>query len=99
VDEAHISTLAVDPKRRRQGIGERLLVHMLRETRRLGAGVVTLEVRESNQAAIALYEKHGFRVRRRKVGYYRDNDEDALVMSLDLDGWEEAAQEDERERC
>ncbi len=79
-DEAHITTLAVDPFRRRQGVGERLLLALVELATGRGARWMTLEVRPSNAAALALYRKFGFRdvaVRRR---YYSDNGEDALIM-------------------
>jgi ribosomal-protein-alanine N-acetyltransferase len=83
LEEAHISTLAVDAPYRGQGIGSMLLARGLQEALRLGAQYVTLEVRVSNAAAAGLYEKFGFRVVAHKPGYYRDNGEEALVMSLD----------------
>ena len=88
VDEAHISTLAVKPGRRRQGIGRRLLENALQEAARLGAELVSLEVRASNSAAIELYRQYGFKPRERRTGYYQDNGEDALYMILgDLTPW------------
>ena len=94
VDEAHISTLAVHPEYRERGIGRRLLEEVLIEALRLGADLVTLEVRESNEGPIDLYEKFGFRVKARKARYYRDNHEDALLMVLeDLPGWREKSLE------
>ena len=95
VDEAHISTLAVHPEYREQGIGSRLLEEALIEALRLGADLVTLEVRESNEGPIDLYEKFGFQVKARKARYYRDNHEDALLMVLDdLPGWREKSLEE-----
>ena len=85
-DEAHISTLAVHPSRRRRGIGEQLLREALQMAANRGAEVVTLEVRESNQAALDLYGKFDFRVVGRRPGYYRDNREDAILMTL-RDTW------------
>ena len=82
VDEAHISTIAVDPGLRGQGIGELLLSHALDGARNLGAEMATLEVRASNEAAINLYRKFGFQVVGRRAAYYRDNEEDALLMTL-----------------
>jgi ribosomal-protein-alanine N-acetyltransferase len=82
-DEVHISTFAVEPDHREQGIGERLLVRALIKARGKGADVATLEVRESNRAAIELYQKLGFESAGRRNGYYRDNGEDAILMSLD----------------
>ena len=88
VDEAHISTLAVHPSERRTGIGEGLLIHAMEDAESIGAEVVTLEVRGSNQPAIMLYQKFGFEVVGRRPGYYQDNSEDAILMTLrDLPGW------------
>jgi len=81
--EAHISTIAVQPNWRRRGIGELLLVAMLDRATELGAEIATLEVRVSNVTAQNLYHKYGFQ----QVGlwrrYYRDRDEDALIMSTE----------------
>jgi ribosomal-protein-alanine N-acetyltransferase len=79
-DEAHITTLAVHPSRRRRGLGTRLLLHLLEAAKRRGANRVTLEVRESNLAAQALYEKSGFRRRGFLHGYYGDTGENGVVM-------------------
>lgn len=81
-DEVHISTFAVHPEFRRQGIGESLLKNALADAGKRGAQVATLEVRASNEAAIKLYEKLGFEVTGSREGYYRDNDEDAILMSF-----------------
>ncbi|MGD8631971.1 MAG: ribosomal protein S18-alanine N-acetyltransferase [Anaerolineales bacterium] len=82
VDEAHISTLAVARGMRRRKVGSRLLRAALRSAARKGAERVSLEVRESNHGAIKLYERHGFTTHSKKPEYYRDNDEDAVVMIL-----------------
>ena len=81
-DEVHISTLAVHPDHRRQGVGERLLLEMLDWAINKAIEMASLEVRESNRAAIGLYQKHGFIIEGRRTGYYRDNNEDALMMIL-----------------
>ena len=81
-DEVHVSTLAVHPDHRRQGIGEKLLLAVLKWALGMGADIATLEVRVSNHAAVNMYSKHGFVVEDRKVNYYRDNNEDALLMAL-----------------
>jgi ribosomal-protein-alanine N-acetyltransferase len=81
VDECHISTLAVHPAQRGQGIGDLLLAAALRHALALGAALATLEVRESNVAAQTLYRKYGFEVAGRRRRYYRNNDEDALLMT------------------
>lgn len=82
-DEVHISTFAVHPEFRLQGIGVDLLKSSLAAAAEKGAQVATLEVRESNDPAIALYEKLGFEEIGSRNGYYRDNNEDAILMTLD----------------
>jgi ribosomal-protein-alanine N-acetyltransferase len=81
VDEAHITTFAVHPDWRRQGIGRRLLLAMLTVAEELQATRMTLEVRVSNLAAQALYEGHGFAIVGRRERYYTDDGEDAYVMT------------------
>ncbi len=81
-DEVHISTFAVKPEFRMQGVGEDLLRHSLASAVERGARIATLEVRKSNEAAITLYEKLGFEVVGNRKGYYRDNNEDAILMTL-----------------
>jgi len=81
VDEMHISTLAVDPAYRRKGIAEGLLRAALERAADNGAELATLEVRVSNDAALELYRKHAFEVVGRRPRYYRDNGEDALLMT------------------
>jgi ribosomal-protein-alanine N-acetyltransferase len=87
-DEVHISTIAVHPYYRRQGVGEKLLLTVLDWALDQGAKIATLEVRVSNQIAIDLYKKQGFIIERKKTGYYRDNNEDAYQMILEgLPSW------------
>jgi ribosomal-protein-alanine N-acetyltransferase len=81
--EAHVSTIAVQPNWRRQGIGELLLVAMLDRATELEANIATLEVRVSNVTAQNLYRKYGFRQVGLRRRYYRDSDEDALIMSTE----------------
>jgi ribosomal-protein-alanine N-acetyltransferase len=83
VDEAHITTFAVHPAWRRQGIGERLLLAFLDLARDRHAREATLEVRLSNVAARRLYEKYGFRPVGLRPRYYSDNNEDALIMTTE----------------
>jgi len=83
VDEAHLSTLAVAPGLRRRGIGERILREAIRQAARQGAEMMTLEVRVSNEPARRLYEKLGFHVVGRRPHYYKDNLEDAILMTRD----------------
>jgi [ribosomal protein S18]-alanine N-acetyltransferase len=81
VDEAHITTFAVHPDWRRQGVGRRLMDALLIVAAELGAARMTLEVRVSNLAAQALYRGHGFAIAGRRERYYTDDGEDAYVMS------------------
>jgi [ribosomal protein S18]-alanine N-acetyltransferase len=83
VDEAHIATIAVHPDYRRRGIGEQVLLHALLAVQDEGARRAFLEVRAGNAAAQAMYLKYGFIVDGRRPKYYRDNDEDAILMSLE----------------
>jgi ribosomal-protein-alanine N-acetyltransferase len=83
VSEAHVATIATHPDFRRQGIAERLLSHALRYLMEEGAVSSFLEVRESNAAAQAMYRKFGYEETGRRRRYYRDNDEDAILMNLD----------------
>jgi ribosomal-protein-alanine N-acetyltransferase len=83
VDEAHVATLATHPDFRRQGIAKQLLAHALRQMMDEGARSSFLEVRESNIAAQEMYRKFGYVEMGRRRRYYRDNDEDAILMNLD----------------
>lgn len=82
-EEAHITTLAVQPDFRRQHVGERLLINNVLESANRGALWLTLEVRVSNDAAQQLYFKYGFRSLGQLKQYYQDNGEDALVLWTD----------------
>jgi ribosomal-protein-alanine N-acetyltransferase len=81
VDEGHISTLAVDPACRGRGLGEWMLVILIQTAMLRGAGELTLEVRVSNEVAQRLYCKYQFRQVGLRKAYYRDNGEDALIMT------------------
>jgi len=83
VDEAHVTTFAVDPAWRRRGVGERLLLALLDVSVARRAREATLEVRLSNMAARRLYEKYGFRPVGIRPRYYTDNGEDALIMTTE----------------
>jgi ribosomal-protein-alanine N-acetyltransferase len=84
-DEVHIVTIATHPRYRRRGLSEHLLLQMIEQCRGAGARLVTLEVRTSNRAAQQLYTKLGFVEVGLRRGYYQDNGEDALLMTLFLD--------------
>lgn len=83
VDEAHVATIATHPDFRRKGIAKRLLSHALLKLMEQGARSSFLEVRESNLAAQALYREFGYEETGRRPRYYKDNDEDAILMNLD----------------
>ncbi len=83
VDEAHIATLATHPDFRRQGISKALLTHALKSAMEEGATRSFLEVRVGNLAAQELYRGFGFVEDGRRPRYYKDNNEDAILMSLD----------------
>ena len=81
LDEAHIVIIGSRPRDRRRGIGELLLISAIEAAMKRGSRLVTLEVRESNQAARALYRKYGFREVGLRKRYYADNQEDAVIMT------------------
>lgn len=80
LEEAHITILAVHPAWQRQGLGQTMLVALLQAAYQRQLERATLEVRVSNEKAIALYQKFGFREAGRRKKYYQDTGEDALVM-------------------
>jgi ribosomal-protein-alanine N-acetyltransferase len=82
VDELHIATIATHPDFRRQGIGRKLLSHALVRAMEEGAQSSFLEVRESNLAAQEMYRQFGYEPTGRRRRYYKDNDEDAILMTL-----------------
>jgi ribosomal-protein-alanine N-acetyltransferase len=85
-DELHVNTIAVDPARRRQGLGLALMKAVLAEVADQGVTRATLEVRRSNVAAQRLYERLGFEVAGHRKKYYSHPEEDALIL------WRRSAQ-------
>lgn len=85
-DEGHITNVAVKQKARGRGIGETLLVALIEQARQLGLRAMTLEVRVSNTPARTLYEKLGFLYAGTRKRYYQDNNEDAAIYWLELEG-------------
>ena len=83
LDEAHITTLAVDPRYRELHVGSRLLHSLIQAAVERGARWMVLEVRRSNLIAQKLYKKYGFREMGVRKGYYSDNREDAITMWAD----------------
>jgi len=84
-DEAHLNNLAVRTDYRGKGVAFSLVVDMIKRARMEGARWSTLEVRQSNKAALRLYKKLGYDVRGVRPHYYDDTHEDALIMWLDLE--------------
>ena len=81
--EAHILNLCVDPKHRQLGYGEQLLDEILRKSQGSEVKEVFLEVRPSNETALALYRKKGFRQIASRPAYYQAQEgrEDAAVLA------------------
>ena len=80
LEEAHIIMLAIHPSFQRQGLGQALLWALLKSACDRQLERSTLEVRDSNLAAVSLYKKFGFKEAGRRKRYYEDTGEDALVM-------------------
>ncbi|WP_445305040.1 ribosomal protein S18-alanine N-acetyltransferase [Microcoleus sp. Pol12B4] len=80
LEEAHITILAIHPRFQGQGLGQALLWALLKKAHYRQLERATLEVRESNLAAVSLYKKFGFKEAGRRKRYYEDTGEDALVM-------------------
>ncbi|MFC1925787.1 ribosomal protein S18-alanine N-acetyltransferase, partial [Chloroflexota bacterium] len=101
VDEAHLTSIAVRETHRRRGVGELLLISIIDLAMHLKAQIVTLEVRSSNLAAQALYEKYGFIEVGLRRGYYSDDGEDAVIMTAEniASAFYQARLEDLRHRC
>ncbi|MBN8210877.1 ribosomal protein S18-alanine N-acetyltransferase [Bacillus sp. NTK071] len=86
IDEAHITNIALHPDFRGMKLGEALLKRAIDFAKSRGALKMTLEVRVSNTIAQNLYRKYGFEEGSIRKNYYTDNQEDALVMWVKLDG-------------
>ena len=84
LDEGQITNVATHPDYRRRGLAERVMEALLAEARQRGLALVTLEVRESNAAAIRLYEKCGFATVGRRPRFYTRPTEAAWIMQCDL---------------
>ena len=79
-DEGQITNVAVHPDARRGGLGRAIVDALIEEALERGLEQISLEVRESNLAAVTLYEKAGFTVAGKRKNFYRRPTEDALVM-------------------
>lgn len=84
-EEIQITNVAVHIDYRRQGVGRRIMLHMLQQGYEAGARLAFLEVRGSNQAARALYEGLGFVTVGERPNYYPEHREGALVLRLKLE--------------
>lgn len=84
-DEGQITNVAVRPEFRRRGYGEAILSGLLSLAKERGCAEVSLEVRVSNEGAIALYRKAGFETVGIRKHFYTRPNEDAMVMVLRLD--------------
>ena len=80
--EAHIATIAVHPDYRGQGIARKLIAAALKDAIQKESYEATLEVRAQNFIAQKLYLRFGFQIVGRRPRYYRDNNEDALIMTV-----------------
>jgi ribosomal-protein-alanine N-acetyltransferase len=80
VDEAEIINLAVSPEQRGQGVGRLLLKCMIDQAWHTGASCIHLDVRESNQPARRLYDQAGFLQTGMRMGYYANDQENAITM-------------------
>ena len=86
LDEGYISNVAVTSAYRRKNIGDALISELMRRAEALELAFVTLEVRESNESAKALYAKHGFKEVGLRKGYYTKPKENAVLMTVYLKG-------------
>jgi len=84
LDELHLLNVAILPEERRRGHARRLVEHMLAFALSSQCRLVMLEVRRSNEAALAMYRSFGFSSVGMRPGYYADNHEDAILMNLQL---------------
>lgn len=82
--ECYIDNVAVFPQARRRGTASALLADLVAWAKAKECAFVTLEVRPSNTGAIALYEKFGFAEAGRRRRFYRDPEEDGLILTLNL---------------
>ncbi len=83
INEAHITNIAVDPNYQKKGVASEILKAIIKKSHELEIIGVTLEVRESNEAALKLYEKFGFENEGIRKNYY-ENNENAIIMWLNF---------------
>jgi len=85
IDEGYITNVAVFPEHRKKGVGTALIERVFSLASDEGLSFVSLEVRASNTGAISLYEKLGFKLEGRRKNFYRDPNEDALILTKRFD--------------
>ena len=79
-EEAQITNVAVAPAYRGRHVGTEMMAELIRRVKEKGVTALTLEVRPSNEPALALYRNYGFKEAGRRPRYYQDNGEDAIIM-------------------
>ena len=84
VDEGQITNIATHPDYRRQGYGKAIVEALIKYSKNNGINSISLEVRESNRAAIELYSRLGFKVEGKRKDFYTKPTENALIMILNL---------------
>ena len=84
LDEGYITNVAVLPQFRRNGAASALTKALIEKAKELKLSFLTLEVRESNSAAVSLYEKHGFKTAGKRKRFYSNPTEDARIMTLNF---------------
>ncbi len=84
LDEAYITNIVIDPKFRRMGAAKLILDKLCFEAQTLGTAFISLEVRESNLAAIGLYKQKGFTPVGFRKNFYRNPNENAVIMTLNF---------------
>ena len=84
VDEGQITNIATHPDYRRQGYGRAIVEALIKYSKHNGINSISLEVRESNRAAIELYSRLGFKVEGKRKDFYTKPTENALIMILNL---------------
>lgn len=84
IDEGQITNIATLPEYRRMGYGAAVLDSLIKYAKYNGLHSITLEVRESNKAAIGLYQSRGFKVTGKRKDFYTKPTENALIMACDV---------------
>ncbi len=100
LEEAHLTVIAIEPDYQNQGLGQLLLCQLLEEAVQQKLERATLEVKTSNQIALNLYQKFGFKIAGTRKGYYQKTQEDALILwqnGLNLPEFQESLEKWQKE--